>query len=144
MMRKAKSCGVFVMRKQPQRSFLLMLKHPGAKNIYDVPKGHIEFGEDEVSCAFRELSEETGILARDIDLDTNFRYTDTYLTRYKRFKGEKVEKTVVIFLGWLKQDVNLKLTEHSGYQWVDWNPPHLIQDKIINPLLLQLERYLFI
>ncbi|MDY6897743.1 MAG: NUDIX domain-containing protein [Cyanobacteriota bacterium] len=142
-MPKAKSCGVFVMRKQPQTSFLLMLKDPNSKNIYDIPKGHIEFGEDEISCALRELSEETGILAQNIDLDTNFRYTDTYITRYKRFKGKKVEKTVVIFLGWLKQEVNLQLTEHSGYQWVNWNPPHLIQEKTINPLLSQLERYLF-
>lgn len=143
-MRKAKSCGVIVMRKQPQTSFLLMLKHPGAKNIYDVPKGHIELGEDEVNCALRELSEETGILAKNIELDTSFRYTDTYLTRYKEFKGEKVEKTLVIFLGWLKHEVDFKLTEHSGYQWIDWNPPHLIQDKIINPLLAQLEKYLVI
>ena len=133
-----------VMRKQPQVSFLLMLKSPSSKNIYDIPKGHIEFAEDEVSCALRELSEETGILLQDIDLDTNFRYTDTYYTRYKRFKGEKVEKTLVIFLGWLKYEVDLQLTEHSGYRWVDWNPPHMIQEKTINPLLMQLDKYLFI
>ncbi len=143
-MRKAKSCGVMVMRKQPNLSFLLMLNAPNSINIYDIPKGHIEFGEDEVSCALRELSEETGILLQDIDLDTNFRYTDTYQTRYKQFKGETVEKTLVIFLGWLKYDIDLKLTEHSSYQWVDWNPPHLIQEKTINPLLLQLEKYLLI
>ncbi len=133
-----------VMRKQPQTSFLLMLKNPKSKKIYDIPKGHIEFGEDEVSCALRELSEETGITFKDIDLDINFRYTDKYHTSYKRFKGEKVEKTVVIFLGWLKYEVDLKLTEHSGYQWVDWNPPHIIQEKTINPLLVQLDKYLFI
>lgn len=143
-MRKVKSCGVMVMRKQPQFSFLLMLKKPGSINIYDIPKGHIEFGEDEVTCALRELSEETGILPDNLDLDTNFRYTDTYFTKYKRFKGEKVEKKLVIFLGWLKQEVELKLTEHSGYQWINWNPPHLIQEKTINPLLSQLEKYLFI
>ena len=133
-----------VMRKQPQIGFLLMLKNPGSKNLYDIPKGHIEFAEDEVSCALRELSEETGIVLQDIDLDTNFRYTDTYYTRYKRFKGEKVEKTLVIFLGWLKYEVDLQLTEHSGYRWVDWNPPHMIQEKTINPLLMQLDKYLFI
>ncbi|MGB3756281.1 MAG: NUDIX domain-containing protein [Rivularia sp. (in: cyanobacteria)] len=143
-MRKTKSCGVMVMRKQPQVSFLLMLKSPSSKNIYDIPKGHIEFGENEVSCALRELAEETGIVLQDIDLDTNFRYTDTYHTKYKRFKGEKVEKTLVIFLGWLKYEVDLKLTEHSGYRWVDWNPPHMIQEKTINPLLMQLDNYLFI
>ncbi len=143
-MRKTKACGVIVMRKQPQIGFLLMLKNPKSKHIYDIPKGHIEFGEDEVSCALRELSEETGIALKDIDLDTNFRYTESYHTRYKRFEGEKVEKTLVIFLGWLKHEVDLKLTEHSGYQWMNWNPPHRIQKKTINPLLAQLEKYLFI
>lgn len=141
-MRKVKSCGVIVMRKQPQISFLLMLNHPDSKKNYDLPKGHIEIGEDEVSCALRELSEETGITVEDIKLDTNFRYIETYQTTYKRFKGEKVEKTLVIFLGWLKHEVDLKLTEHSGYKWIDWNPPHLIQGKTINPLLAQLESYL--
>lgn len=143
-MRKTKSCGVMVMRKQPQISFLLMLNNPSSKNVYDIPKGHIEFGEDELTCALRELSEETGILLDDIDLDTDFRYTETYLTKYKRFNNEKVEKTLVIFLGWLKNEVDLKLTEHSGYKWVHWNPPHTIQDKTINPLLAQLDKYLFI
>ncbi|AFY58759.1 NTP pyrophosphohydrolase [Rivularia sp. PCC 7116] len=143
-MRKTKSCGFIVMRKQPQISFLLMHKKPGTVNIYDIPKGHIEFGENEVNCALRELSEETGILLKDIDLDTNFRYTETYQTKYKRFKGEKVEKTLVIFLGWLKNEVDLKLTEHYGSQWVEWNPPHIIQEKTINPLLEQLNKYLII
>ena len=141
-MRKVKSCGVIVMRKQPQLSFLLMLRNPSSKYNYDLPKGHIELGEDEISCALRELSEETGITVNDIDLDDNFRYTEIYQTSYKRFKGEKVEKTIVIFLGWLKHKVDLQLTEHSGYKWVDWNPPHVIQEKTINPLLSQLERYL--
>ena len=130
------------MRKQPQLGFLLMLRNSGSKYNYDLPKGHIELGEDEVSCALRELSEETGITVNDIDLDDNFRYTEIYQTSYKRFKGETVEKTLVIFLGWLKHEVDLKLTEHSGYKWVNWNPPHMIQEKTINPLLSQLESYL--
>lgn len=121
-----------------------MLKNPASKNIYDVPKGHIELGEDEVSCALRELSEETGIALKDIDLDTNFRYTEIYHTSYKQFKGEKIEKTLVMFLGWLKHEIDLKLTEHSGYKWVDWNPPHVIQKKTINPLLSQLDKYLIL
>ena len=143
-MRKTKSCGVFVMRKQPEKSFLLMLKNPGSKNLYDIPKGHIEFGEDEVSCALRELSEETGIEPENIDLDNNFRYSETGQTRYEEFKDEKVEKTLVIFLGWLKHEVDLKLTEHSGYKWVNWNPPHNIQKTTINPLLAQLDKYLIL
>jgi bis(5'-nucleosidyl)-tetraphosphatase len=136
-MRKVKSCGVIVMRSQPQLSFLLMQK----PNRYDLPKGHMEFGENELSCALRELYEETGIESNALQLDEAFRFTTTYSTRYKRFGNESIEKTLVIFLGWLKRDVTVKLSEHESYSWVEWNPPHTIQKKTIDPLLEQLEHY---
>lgn len=137
-MRKVKSCGVFVMRSQPQLSFLLLIK-PTSR--YDLPKGHIEFGEDELTCALRELYEETGIEASTLLLDKAFRFTTTYQTRSQRFHSEIIEKTVVIFLGWLKQEVKVKLSEHGSYTWVEWNPPHAIQKKTIDPLLGELEQY---
>jgi 8-oxo-dGTP pyrophosphatase MutT (NUDIX family) len=136
-MRKLKSCGVIVMRTKPQLSFLLM-QHP---DRYDLPKGHIEAGETEWDCALRELYEETGIEASNLHLDEAFRFTITYQTRYKRFADETIDKTLVIFLGWLQQEVNIKLTEHDSYTWVEWNPPHAIQKKTIDPLLEQLEQY---
>jgi 8-oxo-dGTP pyrophosphatase MutT (NUDIX family) len=137
-MRKLKSCGVIVMRLQPQMSFLL-LRYP---ERYDLPKGHLESGEDDLTCALRELYEETGIQANDIDIDPDFRFTDIYKTRYKRFPGEKIEKTLVIFLGLLKEEVKVKLDGHISYQWVEWNPPHNIQERTINPLLDHLQKYL--
>ena len=137
-MRHVKSCGILVMRPQPQLSFLLMQQH---SQRYDLPKGHIEAGENELDCALRELYEETGIPASAIHLDMAFRFSNTYKTRYKQFGNEKIEKTVVIFLGWLMEEVTVKLSEHSGYEWVNWNPPHIIHQKVINPLLEQLEQY---
>jgi len=136
-MRQKKSCGVIVMRPKPQMSFLLM-RHP---NRYDLPKGHVEGDEDEWGCALRELYEETGIQASDLHLDQDFRFTVTYQTNDKKLNDEIVEKTVVIFLGWLKHKVKIKLTEHSGYKWVKWKPPHVIQKKTIDPLLVELEKY---
>ena len=127
------------MRTQPQFSFLLLMKYP---TRYDLPKGHMEFGENELSCALRELYEETGIEASTLHLYESFRFTTTYQTGYKRFRGTVIEKTVVIFLGWLKQDVNIKLSEHSSSTWVEWNPPHAIQKKTIDPLLKELDQYL--
>lgn len=123
------------MRTQPQLSFLIMQKPTG----YDLPKGHIELGETELDCAIRELYEETGIEAAQLHLDKNFRFTITY---QKYFDNEVIDKTLVIFLGWLKQDVNIILSEHDSYTWVEWNPPHTIQQKAIDPLLQQLEQYL--
>lgn len=126
------------MRREPQLSFLLMQK----PNRYDLPKGHIEPGETELECALRELYEETGIESNILHLDKIFRFTTTYETRYQRFADQTINKTVVIFLGWLQQEVVIQLSEHIGYIWVDWNPPHKIQEQTINPLLEQLEQYL--
>jgi 8-oxo-dGTP pyrophosphatase MutT (NUDIX family) len=137
-MHKIKSCGVIVMRTKPQLSFLLLMKHP---TRYDLPKGHIEAGETEWDCARRELYEETGIEASNLHLDDAFRFTITYQTRSQRFADEIIDKTLVIFMGWLQQEVNIKLTEHDSYTWVEWNPPHAIQQKTIDPLLEQLEQY---
>lgn len=137
-MQKIKSCGVIVMRAQPQLSFLLLQK----PTRYDLPKGHVEIGEDEWGCALRELFEETGIEASFLNLDKTFRFTTTYLSSSQRYGGATVEKTVVIFFGWLKQDVKIKLSEHDSYTWVVWNPPHTIQKKTIDPLLEYLEQYL--
>lgn len=126
------------MRSQPQLSFLLLIKPPSR---YDLPKGHIECGEDELTCALRELYEETGIEASTLHLDKAFRFTTTYQTRSQRFNNATVEKTVVMFLGWLKQEVNVTLSEHGSYTWMEWNPPHAIQKKTIDPLLGELEQY---
>ncbi len=87
-MQQIKSCGVIVIRTKPQLSFLLM-QHP---TRYDSPKGHIEVGEDVLGCAPRELHEETGIEASNLQLDEKFRFTTTYQTRSKRFGGEIVNK----------------------------------------------------
>ena len=126
------------MRTVPQLSFLLMQK----PTRYDLPKGHVELGEDEITCALRELYEETGIEASNLHLDNAFRFMTTYQIYSQRYDSELAEKTLVIFLGWLKQNVTIKLSEHDGYSWVNWNPPHTIQAKTIDPLLKHLEHYL--
>lgn len=46
-LREVKSCGSFVMK--PDRSFLLMKHH----DRYDLPKGHMESGENEHQTALR-------------------------------------------------------------------------------------------
>lgn len=137
-MQKIQSCGVIVMQTQPQLSFLLLIKHP---TRYDLPKGHIEVGEDELTCALRELYEETGIEASTVHLDDTFRFTTTYPTQSQRYNGQPVEKNVVIFLGWLKQEVKVKLSEHDSYTWMEWPPSHAIQTKTIDPLLEELKQY---
>ena len=136
-MRQVKSCGVLVFRSFPVWSFLL-LGHP---NRYDLPKGHIINGESEQECALRELNEETGIELGNIRLDKNFRYSVNYCAKYKRFGDEIVEKTLVIFIGYIDGLVNIKLSEHQEYEWFEWSPPHKIQEETIDPLLSEVENF---
>lgn len=137
-MRRFKSCGVFVFRREPELSFLL-LRHP---DRLDLPKGHLHEGESEVACALRELAEETGLDPAQIQLQSGFRFVTTYQARYRRFGEERVEKTVVIFLGWLAGDSAVVMSEHAGYEWVRWQPPHQVGAATVDQLLLEVERFL--
>lgn len=137
-MRQVKACGVLVVKGDPVESFLLM-RHT---RRLDLPKGHLENGETEVQCALRELCEETGIAAEDIELDPSFRFTVEYDLRYREFNNELTHKTVVYFLGRLLRDVSIVLSEHKGYAWYPWQPPHRIQRETVDPLLAAVEQHI--
>ena len=132
------SCGVLILRGNPIQEFLLM-EHA---DRLDLPKGHVDVGETEMQCALRELWEETGIAAEDIEIDPDFRFEHQYSVWPKKLKGEECEKTLLIFLGRLLRDVEIAVTEHKGFAWVPWNPPHAIQEQSIDPLLSQLHAHL--
>ena len=91
---------------------------------------------------YKELEEETGITESEIKIDPVFRFTLQYEVQYKRTKGKKKLKEVVIFLACLQSTKDIEITEHEGFQWFDWNPPHDIQANTINPLLRYLENHL--
>jgi len=136
MMPRSRACGVLVVRGRPIESFLLM-RHP---TRWDLPKGHVEPGENDLDCALREMEEETGITAADVEIDPRFRFTTQYTVNYKRkFGGRTALKTVVIFLGRLVRDVQIETSEHEDCQWFDWNPPHAIQEQTIDSLLREVE-----
>lgn len=137
-MREVKACGVLVLRGNPVESFLLM-RH--ARRI-DLPKGHLESGESDLQCALRELHEETGIPADAVEIDPAFRFVVDYCVRYREFKNELAHKTVVIFLARLLREVPIVVTEHRGFTWYPWHPPHKIQRETIDPLLAAVEAYL--
>jgi 8-oxo-dGTP pyrophosphatase MutT (NUDIX family) len=132
-----KSCGFLIVRGEPIREFLLM-RHA---DRWDLPKGHVDPGETDMQCALRELREETGILATDIDVLDTFRFETRYQVRAKK-GGQLYDKTLVIFLARLNRDVTLALTEHPSFQWFPWQPPHRIQAFTIDPLLAEVERFL--
>jgi len=97
------------------------------------------------------LREETGITATQVKIDPDFRYTETYYPKYKRFGGEVVAKTLCMFLGEViragdeKGDNNkpsITLTEHKDCEWVQWNPPFTNMQKLtVRPLLEAVQRH---
>lgn len=136
-MKEVKSCGVIVFRREPARGFLLMRHH----SRWDLPKGHVDEGESDIDCALRELEEETGIPPGMVDLDPDFRFVTRYPVRDSRYPGETATKTLLIFLGWLRESAPIQVSEHVGFDWFSWNPPHRIQPQTIDPLLAALERH---
>ena len=132
-----KSCGVLIVRGEPIREVLL-LEHA---TRLDIPKGHVDPGETNLACALRELVEETGITADDVRLDPAFRFEHHYRVADPLRSGRTRDKVLIVFLGRLVRDVPIVLTEHIGYRWMDWNPPHKMQKKTIDPLLAHLAEH---
>jgi bis(5'-nucleosidyl)-tetraphosphatase len=136
-MRQIRAAGILITRGNPPTSFLLMRHH----DRWDLPKGHVDAGESDTECALRELREETGIEADDIELDPGFRFVIEYDVKAKKAGDETGHKTAVYFLARLLRDVTIAPTEHAGYQWFAWHPPHRIQERTIDPLLAAVERH---
>jgi 8-oxo-dGTP pyrophosphatase MutT (NUDIX family) len=104
-MPEVRSCGVIVFKREPL-SFLLM-RHP---TRWDLPKGHVDPGETDLECALRELEEETGIGANDVELDNGFCFEHHYPVRDRRFPNQTCDKTLLVYLGWLKRDVQKSIS----------------------------------
>lgn len=137
---EVRSCGFLVFQtceKSNHKQFLLM-KH---RNRWDLPKGHVDPGETQLECALRELHEETAIQEADITIDSEFRFSQQYEVRYKRNNHQPQWKELVVFLAALKHPVEMVITEHIGFEWFDWAPPHSIQEQTIDPLLDSVARY---
>lgn len=129
------SSGYLVFRLGRPIQFLLM-QHV---NRWDLPKGHLDTGETPAQAALRELREETGIKPSEVWTDPHFLFRQHYTV--KESKIAKI-KELTIYLGWLKADREILPTEHIGYSWVDWSPPHKVQSQTIDPLLDEVARYI--
>jgi ADP-ribose pyrophosphatase len=79
------SAGAFVYRKRASSVELLLLKRKGS-NAYDLPKGHIEKGENAVQAAIREIKEETGLNATFLPY---FQTSTRYIFTRKKVKDIK-------------------------------------------------------
>lgn len=112
---------------------------------WDLPKGHVDPGETDMEAALRELEEETGFAEEELQIDPDFCYEERYMVPGKRYGaggGTELEKTLQIYLASMNETRDPRLTEHLGFRWFLWKPPHNIQGKTIDPLLSQLRSHL--
>ena len=140
-MKQPRSCGFLIVAGDPIESFLLM-KHA---DRWDLPKGHVDPGETDMEAALRELEEETGFAEDELQIDPDFCYEERYTVSGKRYgagSSAELEKRLRIYLASLSEPRDPELTEHLGFLWFPWKPPHKIQGKTIDPLLSQLHSYL--
>lgn len=124
------AAGYLVFRNHPRHQFLLM-RHA---DRWDLPKGHVDPGESILQTARRELREETGIRRSQFDHDEDFLFQIDYQVKSRK-SGKQRNKRVSIFLAELTAEITIKPTEHPGFEWFDWSPPHQIQPQTIDPLL---------
>ena len=128
------AAGYLIFRESPAKQFLLM-RH---RDRWDLPKGHVDPGETILQAAQRELFEETGISMPEISHDGGFRFEH----EYSPGGDSQRRKQLTIFLGHLQEAVEIVPTEHEGFEWFDWNPPHQIQRQTIDPLLARVAEYI--
>ncbi len=55
-------------------------RHPAGKSLLEIPAGSLEHGEDPKTGAIRELEEEVGVTAQNIELLTEFYVSPGFLT----------------------------------------------------------------
>ncbi len=131
-----RAAGIILMTRVEPKSILLLRHH----DRWDLPKGHVDGRETDQECALREFEEETGIERTSIRLHDNFRFELNYEPTLR--SGKRVQKRLLIYLATIEDRVPIQLTEHNGYEWVEWSPPHQIQELTIDPLLAQLDTHL--
>lgn len=130
------AAGLVILTRQPGSKALLM-EH---KSRWDMPKGHAEPGESLTETALRETEEETGIPREKLTLDENFEFALEYDVEKK--KRGSYRKRTTYFLAWTDLAIDITLTEHIGYKWIDWPVNESIQEKTIDPLFAALRDYL--
>ena len=135
-MRFEYSAGAFVYRKRASGIELLLLKRKGSE-AYDLPKGHIEKGENAVQAAVREIKEETGI---DATFLPYFQTSTHYIFARKK---EKISKSVKFFISRAESSRVKISNEHKGYTWCNINKAGaLLKYKDLLDILPQVRDYI--
>ncbi|HVA82781.1 MAG TPA: uracil-DNA glycosylase family protein [Candidatus Aquilonibacter sp.] len=109
-MRFEYSAGAFIYKKEGEKVLILFLVRDNKK--FDIPKGHIEEGENAEQAGKREILEEAGLR---VDFIAGFREISKY---FFVEKGTKIVKRVTLFLA-KAENGKVKISdEHIGFKWM--------------------------
>lgn len=109
MMKREKSCGAVVFRREGERVFYLLIRHVNGGH-WAFPKGHVEREETESETALREIREETGL---SVTLQADFREVVSYMPT------PGVTKEVVYFLALAEgKTLSCQREEVSDCRWL--------------------------
>ena len=89
-------------------------KNDGSENLYDIPGGRMEYGEDIIDTLVREVFEETGI-----KLQLN--QIEKILNAKSIIRKDGLNLVVITYIANIK-NCSVKISsEHSEFYWIDKN-----------------------
>lgn len=105
-----KACGWIL-----QREGRTLLLRNALRQEWGLPKGHAEPGETELQTALRELEEETGLTAKDLEADPGFRIEEAYVVWTR--SGFRRDKQCVYFRARSRSQAVRLSAEHDEHRW---------------------------
>ena len=116
--------GIVVLNKDNKVFVAKRIDNP--KNFWQMPQGGIDYNEDFLKAAYRELEEETSIknvkLIKELDNTTTYELPDHLLgIIWKgKYRGQKQKWFLMRFIGDDKEiDINTKNPEFLDWKWID-------------------------
>jgi len=125
-----KSSGGIVYRKKGNKVEILLLKWLNSRNkeIYVIPKWHIEEWEVAKDTAVREISEEAGLKPDDLEVikfitKLNYTFTAWYMEN-----TPLIDKDVYLFLVKYHWDALPIVQKEERFVWYEWFPIEKIKN----------------
>ena len=130
------SAGIIIFRKEKNKIKFLLLEKPSG--LFEFPKGLIEKSEDPKNTALREAKEEAGI--KKIKIIDDFKETVKYVYN---FKGKRIFKIVVFYLGKTREKQIKVSFEHLGGNWYEFEKAEkLLKFKNYKDLLKKAKKFI--
>ena len=126
--------GIIVLNKDNKVFVAKRIDNP--KNLWQMPQGGVDDGEDHLSAAYRELEEETGIknvkLLKEINGSTSYELPKNLLGKIwkGRFRGQKQKWFLMKYLG-NDNEINIKTSNPEFIEW-KWMETKKLPEVIVN------------